>query len=116
MPTIRFEVYNPKAGEWDTALTVAICSSPWDVFQLLNANVRIGGLSTISVRKDNQYIYLADPGTGWHKKDTANRLLILPKHSEDMEEMEAFAVELWELACRLTEASGTLTTATQGLS
>lgn len=103
MPTIKFMTYNKN----DNSLIRyrrASCSSPWDVFQLLNRQVKSCPLSTIYANGHA----IADPNKGWHELHP-HLLRVFPKHSEDMEEMEAFAVELWELACRLTQETSKCT-------
>ncbi len=110
MPTIEFwlfeDVFGPvKYGHYE-------CQSPWDVFQAINEHVRKGyELSTVEIPADwgsvRTRIAIADPGLEWAKGAGDDGLLIEPKHWQDMEEMEAFSVELWELAVRLTRGATT---------
>lgn len=117
MPEIEFSFYKGNAfvtslgrreGRSSTQNRYAkvMCSSAWELFQAINEHVQKPHHELSTVRLNvppvpGFYETLADPGLEWHALHP-DRLLVLPKHSQDMEEMEAFSVELWELALELT--------------
>lgn len=107
--TIPFRLYLPNSNPmWDypelLRLSMNIvyftgkCSSSWDVLQLLNDCLLKCGKFTL-VRAGDESTCVADDPPGWRPN---HEVLIDWKKMSDMEELEAFAVELWEKAVEVS--------------